>query len=114
MPLERLTMLVVPAQGDATMVVPRLEVPRVVEHPEVFTVVAWEETESPIELVAHLAKGASVAAIGDTTWARFLVDLLAAMPSTMFRKASEVTGPLRQRKDPAEVEALAAAAAGAD
>ena len=31
MPLERLTMLVVPRDGDATLVVPRLEAPRVVE-----------------------------------------------------------------------------------
>nr|MBA3956523.1 aminopeptidase P family N-terminal domain-containing protein [Acidimicrobiia bacterium] len=31
MPLERLTMLVVPAEGDVTLVVPRLEAPRVVE-----------------------------------------------------------------------------------
>ena len=31
MPLERLTMLVLPRDGDATMVVPRLEAPRVVE-----------------------------------------------------------------------------------
>ena len=114
MPLERLTMLVVPAGDAATMVVPRLEVPRVVEHPEVFSVQGWDETESPIALVAGLAKGASVAAIGDTTWARFLVDLIEAMPATEFRKASEVTGPLRQRKDAAEIEALAAAGAAAD
>ena len=30
MPLERLTMLVLPAEGDATLLVPRLEAPRVV------------------------------------------------------------------------------------
>ncbi len=33
MPLERLTMLVLPVDGDATLVVPRLEAPRVVEQP---------------------------------------------------------------------------------
>ena len=33
MPLERLTMLVVPRDGDATMVIPALEAPRVVEQP---------------------------------------------------------------------------------
>ena len=36
MPLERLTMLVVPRDGDATLVIPRLEAPRVVEQPGVF------------------------------------------------------------------------------
>src|SRR5438067_4862823 len=72
MPLERLTMLVLPVDGDATLVVPRLEAPRVVEQPDVFALLAWDETENPIEIVAALAKGASTAAIGDHTWARFL------------------------------------------
>ena len=39
MPLERLTMLVLPADGDAALVVPRLEAPRVVEHAELFSIV---------------------------------------------------------------------------
>ena len=58
MPLERLTMLVLPRDGEATLVVPRLEAPRVVERPEVFTILPWGETEDPIDLVADLAKGA--------------------------------------------------------
>ena len=48
MPLERLTMLVVPREGDATLVVPRLEAPRVVAQPDVFGLRPWEETEDPI------------------------------------------------------------------
>ena len=36
MPLERLTMLVVPRDGEATLVVPRLEAPRSTEQPGVF------------------------------------------------------------------------------
>ena len=47
MPLERLTMLVVPNDGDATLVVPRLEAPRVVEQPGVFTLLPWNETDDP-------------------------------------------------------------------
>jgi len=39
MPLERLTMLVLPVDGDATLVVPRLEAPRVNHLPEVFDAV---------------------------------------------------------------------------
>ncbi|MFQ5558762.1 MAG: aminopeptidase P family N-terminal domain-containing protein, partial [Acidimicrobiales bacterium] len=37
MPLERLTMLVVPRVGHAGLVVPELEAPRVIERPEVFS-----------------------------------------------------------------------------
>ena len=114
MPLERLTMLVLPRDGDATMVVPRLEAPRVIEHPDVFTVLPWNETDDPVALVAGLAKGAGVAAIGDHTWARFLVDLMAAMPATTFRRANSVVSPIRMRKDPAEIAALRAAGAAAD
>ncbi len=114
MPLERLTMLVLPRDGEATLVVPRLEAPRVVERPEVFAILPWGETEDPIDLVADLAKGAGVAAIGDHTWARFLVDLLASMPTTTFRRGAAVMSPLRSRKDDAEIDALRAAGAAAD
>jgi Xaa-Pro aminopeptidase len=61
-----------------------------------------------------LAKGAAVAAIGDRTWARFLVDLTAQMPATTFRRAGEVVGPIRARKDASEIEALRRAGAAAD
>jgi Xaa-Pro aminopeptidase len=114
MPLERLTMLVVPREGDATLVVPRLEAPRVVERPEVFGLRIWDETDDPVALVASLVGSARAVAIGDQTWARFLVDLIAQLPDTRFRRASHVVGPLRAVKDDAEIEALANAAAAAD
>jgi Xaa-Pro aminopeptidase len=114
MPLERLTMLVLPRDGDATLVVPRLEAPRVEERPEVFSLLAWDETDDPVGLVAKLVGSAGVAAIGDTTWARFLVDLVALLPSTEWRKGREVTGPIRARKDAAELIALRRASAAAD
>jgi Xaa-Pro aminopeptidase len=114
MPLERLTMLVLPGDGDATLVVPRLEAPRVEERPDVFALRPWEETEDPIAIVAELAGTAGTAAIGDHTWARFLVDLQSALPSTRFSKGSDVTAELRMVKDPAEIAALRAAARAAD
>ena len=83
MPLERLTMLVVPVDGDATLVVPRLEAPRVVERPDRFALRPWEESEDPVRIVADLVGGPAATArlaVGDKTWARFLVDLQAALP----------------------------------
>jgi Xaa-Pro aminopeptidase len=114
MPLERLTMLVVPVRGDAKLVVPRLEAPRVVEQPDAFEVVPWDETDDPVALVARLAGSASTAAIGDHTWARFVLDLQAAMPNVAFRRASEVVGPMRMVKDDVEIDALARAARAVD
>ncbi len=114
MPLERLTMLVLPRESSATLVVPRLEAPRVVERPEAFTIATWNETDDPIELVASLAAHPVTAAIGDRTWARFVLDLQATMRGTTFRKASDVMGPLRSVKDAEEIAALRKAAAAAD
>jgi Xaa-Pro aminopeptidase len=116
MPLERLTMLVVPRDGEAVLVVPGLEAPRVVERPDVFTVAPWSETADPIALVAGLVGStAGVAAVGDRTWARFVLDLQAEVGGGVrWRRASEVVGPLRARKDPQEIAALADAAAAAD
>jgi Xaa-Pro aminopeptidase len=114
MPLERLTMLVLPRDGDATLVVPRLEVPRVAERPEVFTLRAWEESHDPIAIVAGLVGRAATVAVGDHTWARFVLDLQGALPAARFLAASTVLGPLRAVKDKTEVEALRRAAEAVD
>ncbi len=114
MPLERLTMLVVPRDGDARLIVPRLEAPRVIERPGVFDMAVWDETDDPIALARSFIGSASVIAVGDHMWAGFLVDLARLLPGAEFRRASEVTSPLRSVKDAAEVESLRAAAAAAD
>ena len=115
MPLERLTMLVLPRAGDARLVVPRLEAPRVVAQPDLFEIVPWEETDDPIELVAELVgSGAVRAAIGDTTWARFVLDLQHALPHATFVRASRVLAEIRMVKDADEISALRAAAEAVD
>lgn len=114
MPLERLTMLVVPRDGDATLVVPGLEAPRVVERSAVFTLRAWGETEDPVAVVDGLCGAARRLAVGDRTWARFLVELQSVRPGAHWSLASEVTGPLRAVKDVHEIDMLRAAATAAD
>ncbi len=114
MPLERLTMLVVPREGIATLVIPRLEAPRVVEHSSVFTLLPWNETDDPVALVAGLVKGARTLSIGDQLWARFLVELLQHLPNAAYSRAVDVVGPLRMVKTPFEIEALQRAGAAAD
>ena len=52
-------------------------------------------------------RGRRTLAIGDRTWARFLVDLQAALPAPGSAAGPATSsGPLRARKDAAEVEAL--------
>lgn len=115
MPLERLTMLVLRRDGMATLVVPELEAPRVVEAGDAFTVRAWSEGTDAVALVAGLVgQAARRIAIGDHTWARFVLALQEALPDARFRAASEVLAPLRMVKDAGEIAALRAAAHAVD
>ncbi len=122
MPLERLTMLVVPVDAAPTLVIPAFEVPRVVAHPDLFVVEGWGETDDPIARVVsalgprpRAAESADLTlAVGDHTWSRFLGDLQRALPSAAWRRGADVVGPLRSVKDAAEVAALQRAADGVD
>lgn len=114
MPLERLTMLVVPVDGRPELVIPAFEVPRVVERADLFGIEAWGETDDPIGLVAERARSAGTVAIGDHTWSRFTVALQHELPSARWMAAGAVIGPLRAVKEADEIERLQAAAAGVD
>ena len=114
MPLERLTLLVVRMDSTPRMLVPRLEVPRVVPQPGVFEVVAWNETDDPVAMAAKMLVGAKTIAVGDQMWARFLVELLPHVDGARFVRAVDVVGALRAAKDHEEIEALRLAGAAAD
>ncbi len=114
MPLERLTMLVLPADGHATLVVPALEAPRVAERPDAFSVRPWGEREDPVAIVAGLVGSARRLAISDRAWATFLLGLQRALPDASWHNASAVTSAIRAVKDSDEIAALRAASAAAD
>lgn len=114
MALERLTMLVVSGDCQPKLVIPAFEVPRVVDRGDLFSVVAWGETENPVSVIADLVGPAGRVAIGDHTWSRFLVALQDAMPSARWLTAGQLTSPLRAVKEPEEIERLQFAASGVD
>ena len=114
MPLERLTMLVLPADGEATLVVPRLEAPRVHEAPELFSLRPWNETEDPVAIVAGLVGARTRLGVSDRAWASALLRLQVALAAAQWLPASRVTGPIRAVKDAAEIECLRAAGEAAD
>jgi Xaa-Pro aminopeptidase len=118
--LERLTMLVLPAHGDARLVVPALEAPLARDHlgDLEIEVAAWPETDDPVRLVAGALAAAGAArgrlAVGDRLWAGFLLRLQDALAGAAFQPASPLTRQLRMRKDPEEIQALARVAAAID
>ena len=114
MPLERLTMLVLPADGAATMVVPQLEAPRVDHDPALFELRPWAETQDPFALVAGLVGSRRRLAVSDRAWSSALLRLQSEIPGAQWQASSAVTGPIRAVKDAAEIACLRAASEAAD
>ncbi|MDX1619833.1 MAG: Xaa-Pro peptidase family protein [Nitriliruptorales bacterium] len=108
--LERLTLLVVPADGEAQLVVPELEVSRARTQraDEHATIHAWAEHEDPMALVHSLVGGTRGAtyAVQDRLWASFLLQLQERLDPGEWVAASQVMRELRIRKDADEVAAL--------
>ena len=123
MPLERLTMLVVPARGRATLLVPRLEMSAALAAAGVAAglveLVTWLELEDPTSLVADLVRagdttGPSRVLVSDGLRSAFLLRLQAGLPDRRFDIASPLISPLRRIKDAHEIELLRRAAHAAD
>jgi Xaa-Pro aminopeptidase len=116
-PLERLTCLVVPAEGDARIVVPGLEKPAALASPIAdlgIDVLTWGETDDPYALVASLLPERARVALDNHMWAEKVLRLRAAMPASEQLLAGTVLRELRIRKSPDEVEALRRAGAAID
>jgi Xaa-Pro aminopeptidase len=128
LPLERLTMLVVPARGRPALVVPRLEALPAMGSPAaaagLVEVVTWTETEDPVAIVGSLVTATAWAggraphgfrlAVSDRLWATFLLGLQRALPGAEFGLASRALRDFRMRKDADEIELLRLAAEAAD
>jgi len=116
--LERLTCLIVPADGEPALVLPRLEEPlarhALGELADEISFVAWDETDDPIRLVQAIVAGALRVAVQDQMWARFALRLRAALDPAELVEAGPTMSALRRVKTPDEVDRLRAAASAAD
>jgi Xaa-Pro aminopeptidase len=121
--LERLTLLVAPAEGPATLLVPRLEALGGAAAPAVVsgavTLSTWAETDDPYARVREsLPVGASRLGarflVSQPLWALHVLRLQAALPGARWELAATVMRGLRMVKDAEEVELLRAAAHAAD
>jgi Xaa-Pro aminopeptidase len=116
--MERLTCLVIPADGEPTLVLPRLEEP-LARHElgamaEAVHIVAWEETQDPIRIVQGIVGSAMRVAVQDQMWARFALRLAAALDPAQIVEAGHTMSALRRVKSGDEIAALRAAASAAD
>jgi D-alanyl-D-alanine dipeptidase len=114
---ERLTALVLPAAGDPSVVVPRLELGALRESAAAelgLAVADWVDGDDPYRLVAAALGGAPAAtAVPDSMPALHLLplaDVLGALPVL----ATGVLARLRAIKDAAEIDALGKAGAAID
>jgi Xaa-Pro aminopeptidase len=113
LPLERLTCLIVPAEGPATLLVPLLEQRAAVasgaaEHVDIRT---HEETDNAFQVAAAVVteaagRPAQTVAVADRMWAEQVLRFRDVMPQAHQVAAGEVMRPLRLRKQPDEVDAL--------
>ncbi|WP_290062006.1 M24 family metallopeptidase [Amycolatopsis solani] len=114
---ERLTTLVVPADGTPALVVPKLEAPGYADVPtdelgvELLT---WVDGDDPYELVADRLGKPGRVAVSDFTPALHVLALRAALGEAEQTLAGPVVRELRMRKDAAEIASLREAGAAID
>ncbi|GAA2010649.1 aminopeptidase P family protein [Nakamurella flavida] len=115
---ERLTCLVVPADGAAALLVPTLERPGWAGTPAEqlgLTIATWTDGEDPYRALAGLLPAdARVLAVDYHMPAVHALNTRAAVPGSELTLAGEAIGQIRMRKSAAEIEALAAAGAAID
>ncbi|TMB52378.1 MAG: aminopeptidase P family protein [Chloroflexi bacterium] len=117
--LERLTCLIVPAEGVPSLVVPHLEEPlarhELGDLADDLVIVPWDETADPFWIVRDLLQGRAMrAAVQDQMWARFVLRLRAALDPIELVEAGPAISALRRIKTPDEIDRLRLAARAAD
>ena len=116
-PLERLTCLVVPTEGEPVLVAPLLERAAAAATPLAAAgvdIITWDETDDPYSLVAGLVPRARRVGLDDHMWAVKVLQLRSAMPEAVQYPAGPVLSALRMRKSDEEIAALARAGAAID
>ncbi len=113
---ERLTLLVLPDDGEPTLVVPALEEPdaRAAVGAPALRMVPWRDGTDPYAAAAALLRLDGRYGISDSAWAMHLLGLQRALPDSRYLALTESLPMLRAVKDERELVRLAAAGAAAD
>lgn len=117
-PLERLTMLIIPVDSEPFLVVPRLEKSAAMASPFGDThweVITWGETEDPYVLIRErLNLTSGVIALDGHMWAERVLTIQALFRNIEFISASPIISSIRIVKSAEELESLREAAAAID
>jgi Xaa-Pro aminopeptidase len=105
---ERFNALLLPVEGQAAILVPKLQEPLVSDLSDQFEVLVWDETQDPVRLASDYiaSKSASSVAVDGHMWANFLLRLQAMNKNVIFHNASDLLAPLRECKSKAELAIL--------
>ncbi len=116
-PLERLTALVLPVDGNPVLVVPALEAPEAERSPAALAgmeIRTHGETDDAYEIAIASVRDVRRVGVDDHMWAVRMLAFEAALPEAEFSVAGRVLSDLRMRKGSDEVAALRQAAAAID
>ncbi|MDQ6693939.1 MAG: aminopeptidase P family N-terminal domain-containing protein, partial [Chloroflexota bacterium] len=122
-PSERLSMLVVPQEGPASLVLPNFEAAGLPSLAPEIQVVTWGESANPARQVASIIAGSHVQnpggahftiGVSDRLWSTFLLSLQLQLPRATFTSGSLALTSLRQTKSADEVALLARSGESAD
>jgi Xaa-Pro aminopeptidase len=113
---ERLTMLVIPADGSPSMIVPTLERPDAEEAPSSskLTLSDWADGSDPYEAATPLLHPNGRYAISDSAWAMHVLGLQGQLPNSDYLSMTQALPMLRAVKDEDELRRLSAAGEAAD
>ncbi len=114
---ERLTTLVIPADGVPALVLPKLEAPGYADVPADelgIEVVTWVDGDNAYELVADRLGKPGRVAVSDFTPALHVLAFRGALGDADQTLAGPIVRELRMRKDAAEIQALRDAGAAID
>ena len=117
-PGERMLLLIIPSEGESTLVVPELYAEQVRSHRPTAKILTWSDGQDPGDLVEAVARDMAAQPgrilVDDSLWAAMMLPVQRAFSGREVGLASEVTTALRMCKSANEVESMCRAGGIAD
>jgi Xaa-Pro aminopeptidase len=107
-PSERLSLFVLPKDGEPSMVTAKFEAARLANIDQFYTVRTWDDAEDPMTILRTLVNPDKKATIGidDQIWGIFVLRMQSTLPEARFVSAGPVLSQLRIIKDSHEISRL--------